>query len=58
MTPLKDGSIIETKYLPKIFCNVEEIHAVTTKLLAELEIKLKNWNEASTIGDIFIQLVF
>lgn len=57
MTPLKDGSIIEAKYLPKIFCNVEEIIGVSTKLLSELEGRVKVWNEASTLGDLFLQLL-
>jgi hypothetical protein len=58
LTPLKeDKNLIDPKQIPIIFCNVENLCAISKKLLDELEKKLANWDETSTIADAFIQQV-
>lgn len=71
MTPLKDGNIIDTKFLPKIFSNVESIipgllldeapftslhFTVTARLLIDLDGVVSN--DSQTIGDVFLSVVF
>lgn len=51
--------IIEAKYVPKIFLNIEDILPVNNKLLTQLESRINdNWNDNQLIGDIFVDMVF
>eukprot|EP01116_Phalansterium_solitarium_P016716 TRINITY_DN3949_c0_g2_i1.p1 TRINITY_DN3949_c0_g2~~TRINITY_DN3949_c0_g2_i1.p1 ORF type:complete len:630 (+),score=205.90 TRINITY_DN3949_c0_g2_i1:159-2048(+) len=57
MNPLREGNIIETKFLPKIFCNVEQIFHVHRKFLARLGQRIEESTDTQIIGDVFLSTV-
>jgi hypothetical protein len=57
MVPLKEAKMIEDKYIPKIFANIDDIHNVHQRLFLDLEARISKWSETQCIGDVFVQYV-
>jgi hypothetical protein len=40
-----------------IFSEIEIVHRLAVKFLADLQARLNTWHDANTIGDVFLQMV-
>ncbi|KAJ3423449.1 faciogenital dysplasia protein [Anaeramoeba flamelloides] len=49
--------VIPQEIIDKIFGNLNEIYQINKIFLNKLEKKILNWNEQSTIGDFFLELI-
>ncbi len=55
MAPLNGK--IEDSELHTLFGNLPNIMRLNEALLGQLEIRIQEWNESATLGDIFIEVV-
>lgn len=44
----------ESKFIPKIFCNIEELLFINIKLGYDLESRVNIWSNTQIVGDLFI----
>lgn len=50
-------AIPESKYIPKIFGNIEELLLLNIKLGHEIDSRVLAWNDSQILGDLFVNSV-